>query len=66
MPDPEIELELVQREEQAARLRVAEARDRVQRSEGVSEEDHAHLHRLEEEWKHLVDRLRRARGDAKD
>ena len=63
--DQQNELELVARDEQAARLRLAEMRERVERSEGVAPtEDHEHLRRLEEEWKHLAERLRRAREAA--
>ena len=64
--DQQNELELIERDEQAARLRLAEMRERVERSEGVApNEDHELLRQLEDEWKHLADRLHRARHAAK-
>jgi uncharacterized alpha-E superfamily protein len=65
--DQQNELELIEQDEQAARLRLAEMRERVERSEGVApKEDHELLRQLEEEWKHLADRLHRARQGASD
>ena len=61
--DSESQLELIEREEHAARLRRDEQRARIERSEGVAPtEDHELLQRLEEEWKHIAERLHGARG----
>jgi hypothetical protein len=63
--DQQYELEQIERDEREARLRLAEMRERVERSEGVApNEDHELLRQLEEEWKHLADRLHRARQAA--
>jgi uncharacterized alpha-E superfamily protein len=65
--DQQNELELIEQEEHAARLRLAEMRERVERSEGVAPKEHHELLRqLEAEWKHLADRLHRARHAASD
>lgn len=65
--DQQNELELIERDEQAARLRLAEMRERVERSEGVApKEDHELLRHLDDEWKHLAERLRQARQAASD
>jgi vacuolar-type H+-ATPase subunit H len=57
------ELLAVEREEEDARLRLEEARERRRRSGGEApSEDHDLLERLEAEWKHALDRLHRARG----
>jgi len=59
MPD---ELSQVEREEQAARLRVEELREQQRRSEGEAPtEDQELLERLEAEWRHLRDRLHHLR-----
>jgi hypothetical protein len=61
--DQQNELEIVQREEEEARLRLSEQRERVERSDGVAEEDHELLRQLEHEWKQLTERLRHLRGE---
>jgi len=61
------ELEEIEREEQDARLRYEEHRERQLRSEGEAPtEDHALLERLEKEWRHALDRLHAARGSTKN
>lgn len=63
--DSQNQLELIEREEHAARLRLAEARERQEQSEGVApREAHEHLRQLEEEWKRVAERLHRARKEA--
>ena len=60
--DQQNELEIVVREEEQARLRVEEQRERVRQADGVDESDHRLLQQLEEEWKRLTDRLHHLRG----
>jgi hypothetical protein len=61
------ELEEIEREEQEARLRYEEHRERQRRSEGEAPtEDHELLQRLETEWRRALDRLHLARGSSKD
>ena len=58
------ELEMVEREEHAARLRLSEARDTTLINEGeVPPEHHELLHKLEADLKHALDRLHRMRGN---
>lgn len=60
--DQQNELELIEREEREARLRVGEMRDRVERSEGeAATADQELLRKLEEEWERIKQRLHRAR-----
>lgn len=60
--DQQNELELIEREEREARLRVGEMRDRVERSEGEAPTaDQELLRKLEEEWGRIKERLHRAR-----
>ncbi len=60
------ELEMVEREEHAARLRLSEARDRTLMADGeVPPEHHELVRKLEADWKHALERLHRTRGDAK-
>jgi hypothetical protein len=57
------ELVAIEREEQEARLRYEEARERPLRSQGEAPtEDHALLERLENDWKRALARLHHARG----
>ena len=57
----------LEREEQEARSRLEQARERNERDDGVYEPEHHKLiHKLEEEWKHAHERLHRARGQAND
>ncbi len=59
------ELEMVEREEHAARLRLSEARDRTLMNEGeVPPEHHELIRTLEADWKHALERLHRLRGHA--
>lgn len=54
----------MQRDEQEARLRLEQARELNKTDDGVYEPEHHKLiHKLEEEWKHAHDRLKRAQGD---
>ncbi len=60
------ELELLERDEHEARLRLDEHRATLARTdEGTPPEEHARLrkleHELEHEWKRVADRLRKAR-----
>jgi hypothetical protein len=60
-PEEYIRLE---REEQEARSRLEQARDRNELDDGVYEPEHHELiHKLEAEWKHAVERLKGSRGD---
>lgn len=62
MQDPR-ELQQLEREEEAARLRLAEARERSLMEEGEAPtSDHELVRRLEAEWKHALERLHRALG----
>jgi hypothetical protein len=61
-PEPR-ELEEIVRDEQEARLRLDEARDKARRNEGETPtEDHELIQRLEADWKHALERLHRIRG----
>ena len=63
-PDEYIRLE---RDEQEARSRLEQARERNELDDGVYEPEHHELiHKLEEEWKHALGRLKHARGDTGD
>jgi hypothetical protein len=60
------ELELVEREEHAARLRLTEARDQQLMNEEEAPAEHRELlHRLEADWQRALERLHRAREAAK-
>ena len=64
--EPTVELQLIEREEHDARLRLAEAREKQTLSDGVvPKEHHELLHQLEEDWKRAVERLHRARNAGK-
>jgi hypothetical protein len=60
------EVEQIAREEREARERLEAARERHMTDDGVIPHEHHELiHRLEDDWKHAVERLehaRRARG----
>jgi hypothetical protein len=59
------EYDEVAREEQEARLRLAEARERARRDEGEAPPEHHELLRtLEEDWKRALERLHVIRGDS--
>lgn len=59
------ELELVEREEREARLRLGEARERQLMNEGEAPAEHTELLcRLEADWQRALERLHRARGAA--
>ncbi|HLY51037.1 MAG TPA: hypothetical protein VKR21_17735 [Solirubrobacteraceae bacterium] len=60
------ELEEIEREEQEARLRYEEHRDRQRRSEGEAPAEEGLLERLESEWRRALDRLHAARGSRGD
>jgi hypothetical protein len=60
------ELEAIEREEREARLRLAEARDSVTMNEGEVPTEHQELLRtLEADWKRILERLHRMRGDGR-
>ena len=62
--DPQ-ELEIVEREEHAAWLRLSEARDEHRMSDGeVPPEQHELLHKLAEEWRRAMARVHSARRRA--
>lgn len=62
MSEPD-ELFAVEREEQEARLRLAEARNQAKLADGeVPPEHHELLHKLEADWKHALEHLHRVRG----
>lgn len=57
------ELQQLEREEEAARLRLAAARERALMEDGEAPTaDHALVQRLEADWKHALARLHRALG----
>lgn len=57
------ELEQIVRDEQEARLRLDEARDKAEMNEGEAPTaDHELLERLEADWKRLHERLHNIRG----
>ena len=60
------ELEEIEREEQEARLRYEEHRERQRRSEGEAPKDHGLLERLENEWRRARERLHAARESTKE
>jgi hypothetical protein len=61
------ELQEIAREEQEARLRLSEARDREERNEGETPTaDHELIQRLEADWKRALERLHRIRGHSDD
>ncbi len=61
------ELVRLEREENEARLRLDAARARNLMDEGEAPTaDHALIEKLEEEWKHAVERLKQGPGGAKD
>ncbi len=61
------EFEAIEREEQDARLRLDEARDRARMNDGeATTEDKELLTRLEADWKHALERLHRIRGHHRD
>lgn len=51
----------MERDEQAARLRLEQAREQNLTDEGVEEHESV-IQKLEDEWKHAVERLKHARG----
>ena len=65
-PNPR-ELEMLEREEHEARTALASAREQHQLEDGTIPDQHQSLiGKLEEEWKHAVSRLERARTGPKD
>jgi hypothetical protein len=60
-------VEQLEREEEAARQRLAAAREAQVMDEGEAPSaDHALIQKLEAEWKHALERLHLARGHAGD
>jgi hypothetical protein len=52
------QFEAIERDELEARLRLAEARDQAERSDGETPTaDHELIQRLEADWKHALERL---------
>jgi vacuolar-type H+-ATPase subunit H len=55
-------LEEISQREREARLRLADAREQAERTDGeASREHHELIHKLEAEWKHALEHLHRAR-----
>jgi hypothetical protein len=61
------QLEAIERDELEARLRLADARDKAEMTDGEAPTaDHELIQRLEAEWKHALERLHHHRGDKDD
>lgn len=62
---PDRELQMVVRQENEARLRLATAREQARMNEGeVPSEHHELIHKLEAEWTHALEHLHRTRHAA--